>query len=247
VTAALLIWRPEAGAEVLPVYRDFMNGASDDLGGGAIYLTGPELDFVPEKLRGRLALAVLVVYAGGEAKARKLAAPFLGLAPDGVMIAEMPYADFQCMLDDPPGFRNYWSAEYIDQLPDAAIERFCARAPDMIVPSPSQHALFPGGGAVARESANWPIPWRNAPWCVHPFGLWPDAADDKRGRQWAHDVKDDMKPWSIGAVYLNFIGDEGEDRVLAGFGADNYARLSRIKAQYDPDNLFHLNHNISPA
>ncbi|HYQ70882.1 MAG TPA: BBE domain-containing protein, partial [Gammaproteobacteria bacterium] len=158
-----------------------------------------------------------------------------------------PYADFQCMLDDPPGYRNYWSAEYLDSLPDPAVERFCARAADMIVPSASQHVLFPQGGAVARAPADYPVPWRHAPWVVHPFGLWEDPADDARGRQWAHDIRADLKPWSSGAVYLNFIGDEGEDRVVAGFGRENHARLARVKRKYDPENLFRLNHNIKPA
>lgn len=247
VTAALLLWPPEAGPEVMRAYREFMESAPDEIGGGLIYLTGPDEGFVPAPLVGRLALAVLVVYAGPEAEARELAAPMLTLGHAGEMIAEMPYADFQCMLDDPPGYRNYWSAEYLDSLPDPAVERFCARAADMIVPSASQHVLFPQGGAVARAPADYPVPWRHAPWVVHPFGLWEDPADDARGRQWAHDIRADLKPWSSGAVYLNFIGDEGEDRVVAGFGRENHARLARVKRKYDPENLFRLNHNIKPA
>jgi len=82
---------------------------------------------------------------------------------------------------------------------------------------------------------------------VHPFGLWEDPADDERGRQWARDARTDVKPWSIGAVYLNFIGREGEDRVVAGFGPDNYRRLAAVKGRYDPDNVFRLNHNIKPG
>jgi len=247
VTAVLLLWPPEAGPDVMRAYRDFMESAPDEIGGGLIYLTGPAEPFVPTRLVGKLALAVLVVYAGPEARARKLAAPMLALGHAGEMIAEMPYADFQCMLDDPPGYRNYWSAEYLDSLPDQAVDRFCARAGDMIVPSASQHVLFPQGGAVDRPPADYPVPWRHAPWVAHPFGLWEDPADDARGRQWAHDIRADLKPWSSGAVYLNFIGDEGEDRVVAGFGRDNYARLARIKREYDPENLFRLNHNIKPA
>jgi len=247
VTAALLLWPPEAGPDVMRAYRDFMESAPDEIGGGLIYLTGPEESFVPAQLVGKLALAVLVVYAGPEAGARELAAPLLALGHAGEMIAEMPYADFQCMLDDPPGYRNYWSAEYLDSLPDQAVERFCVRAGDMIVPSPSQHVLFPQGGAVARAPADYPVPWRHAPWVVHPFGLWEDPADDARGRQWAHDIRADLRPWSSGAVYLNFIGDEGEDRVVAGYGRDNHARLARVKREYDPENLFRLNHNIKPA
>jgi len=247
VTAALLMWRAEAGPEVLTAYRDFMEQAPDEVGGGALYLTGPPLEFVPEHLVGNLAVAVLLVYAGGEADARKVFAPMLSLGHEGEMIAEMPYAELQCMLDDPPGMRNYWSAEYLTALPDEAIARFCIAADGMIVPSASQHVLLPGGGAVARESGDWPIAWRHAPWCVHPFGLWEDAAHDERGKQWARDLRAALKPWSSGAVYLNFIGDEGRDRVVAGFGRDNYDRLARVKATYDPDNIFHLNHNIEPA
>ena len=247
VTVALLLWRPEAGPDILPTYRDFMESAPDGVGGAALYLTGPPEKFVPERLVGRLAFAVLVAYAGPEAEGRKAAAPMLSLGHEGEFIAEMPYAEFQCMLDDPPGHRNYWSAEYLDALPDDAIDRFCARASDMIVPSASQQILFSQGGAVGRGPVGYPVPWRHAPWVVHPFGLWQDPAEDERGRGWANDLRTDLKPWSSGAVYLNFIGDEGENRVMAGFGRENYVRLAKIKAQIDPENVFHLNHNIKPA
>jgi FAD/FMN-containing dehydrogenase len=247
VTVALLLWRPEAGLDVMRAYRDFIESAPDEVGGGLLYLTGSAEGFVPEHLVGKLALAVLVVYAGSEADARKVAAPMLALGHEGEMIAEMPYAELQCMLDDPPGHRNYWSAEYLDTLPEEAIELFCSRANDMIVPSASQHVLFPQGGAVARGPADYPVPWRRAPWIVHPFGLWQNPSDDEHGMGWVRSLRADLKRWSSGAVYLNFIGEEGEDRVVAGFGQENYARLAIVKAQYDPENVFHVNHNIKPA
>jgi FAD/FMN-containing dehydrogenase len=247
VTAALLVWPPEAGRDVLPAYRDFLEGAPDDVGGGLIYLTGPAEDFVPADLVGKLACVVLVTYAGGESDAREAMQPVLELGPEGEMVVELPYAELQSMLDDPPGYRNYWSAEYVSAFPDEAADLFRARAEDMVVPSPSQHVLFPQGGAVGRGPSDYPIPWRHAPWIVHPFGLWEDPTDDERAKQWARDVRADMKPWSIGAVYLNFIGDEGQDRVVAGFGAQNYQRLTAVKARYDPDNVFHRNHNIRPG
>lgn len=247
VTGGLLLFPASRAPDVLKAYRDYMAGASDDVGGGAVFLTGPEADFVPPEMQGKLLFALIVVYAGPEIAARRDLAPILSLGHEGEMLAEMPYADFQCMLDDPPGYRNYWSAEYLSTLPDAAVETYCAGAARMIVPSPSQHVLFAGGGKVARETADWPLPWRRAPWCFHPFGLWSDAADDEQGIEWARRGRADLKPWSTGDVYLNFIGDEGEDRVVAGFGRSNYARLSRIKAEYDPDNVFRLNHNIRPT
>ncbi len=246
-SAALLLWRAEAGPEVMRAYRDFMSGAPDELGGGMIHLTGPPEEFVPEHLVGELTCAVLLVYAGGLERAREVFAPMLALGHEGGLVTEIPYADLQSMFDDPPGYRNYWSAEHLDALPDEAVDVFCARARDMIVPSPSQHVLFPQGGAVGRAGDEFPVPWRHAPWIVHPFGLWEDPADDARGRRWAHDVRADLEPWSTGAVYLNFIGDEGEERVVAGLGADNYKRLAGVKAEYDPDNLFRLNHNIKPG
>jgi FAD/FMN-containing dehydrogenase len=247
VTAMLLFWAPDAGASVMRDYRDYMDVAPDDVGGGLMFLTAPAESFVPAHLQGQLALAVLLVYAGPEAEARRVVAPMLAMRHEGALIAEMPYAELQCMLDDPPGHRNYWSAEYLDDLPDEAVDRFCARARDMIVPSPSQHVLFPQGGLVSRGPRDYPLPWRSAPWIVHPFGLWSDPADDARARRWARDIRKDLQPWSSGAVYLNFIGDEGEARVVAGFGRENYKRLAKIKAQYDPDNVFHLNHNSKPA
>lgn len=247
VTAALLMWRPQAGPEVLRAFRNFMESAPDEIGGGALYLTGPDEPFVPAHLVGQLTLAVLVVHAGPESQARKLAAPMLALGHEGEMIAEMPYTQLQCMIDVPPDYRNYWSAEHLDALPDEAIDLFCARARDMIVPSESQHVLLPMGGAVRRATTDFPVPWRKAPWVVHPFGLWQDPADDERGKQWAHDIRTDLQRWASGAVYLNFIGDEGEDRVMAGLGRENFLRLAKVKQQYDPENLFHLNHNIKPV
>jgi len=247
VTVALLLWPGEAGPEVVRAYRDFAEAAPDEVGGGCIYLTGPPEEFVPSHLVGKLACGVLVVYAGPQSEADPVIAPMLAMGHEGGVVAEMPYADLQCMLDDPPGYRNYWSAEHLSAFPDAAIDLFCKRADDMIVPSPSQHVIFPMGGAVAASRDDYPIPWRTAPWVVHPFGMWENPADDDRARGWARAIRSDLQPWATGSVYLNFIGNEGQDRVVAGFGADNYKRLAQVKSEYDPGNVFHLNQNIRPA
>ncbi len=247
-TLGLLLFPPERGPEVGRVYRDVLEAGPDELGGGLIYLTGPEgEDFVPAELVNQLTCAVVVAYAGPEEEARRAVAEFVELGPAGQMVAEMSYAELNCALDDPPGYRNYWSAEHLDSFPDPAVDAFCARASDMVVPSASQHVLFPMGGAGSRGPADYPIPWRRSNWVVHPFGLWTDPADDERAIRWTRDVRSDVHPWATGAVYLNFIGDEGTERVVAGLGQDNYDRLATIKADYDPDNVFHLNHNIVPV
>ncbi|MFD5557564.1 FAD-binding oxidoreductase [Streptomyces sp. NPDC127068] len=243
----LLLFLPERSDEVLPIYRDVMDTAPDEAGGALIYLTGPPAPFVPEHLVGRLLCGVLVTYAGPLAEARQVAAPLLALERAAELITDIPYADLQCMLDDPPALRNYWSAEYLTALPDDALRVFRSLADTMPVPTNSQHIVFPMGGAVAREAGDWPMPWRSSPWAVHPFGVWEDPADDDRARDWVRDVRAAMRPWARDSVYLNFIGFEGEERVVASFGEANYRRLAQVKARFDPDNVFRLNHNIRPA
>lgn len=150
LTAALLVWPAQEGPEVVRAYRDFMAGAPDEAGGGLIYLTAADEPFVPHGLVGRLVCLVLITCTGHEAQAREVMAPMLRRNHAGAMIAEMPYAQLQGMLDDPPGYRNYWTAEHLRTFPDEAVDLFCERSGDMVVPSPSQHVLFPQGGAVAR-------------------------------------------------------------------------------------------------
>jgi FAD/FMN-containing dehydrogenase len=248
VFGGLLFFRASEAPRVMRAYRDFIEGGvPDEVGGGMAFVTGPDADFVPADMVGKHLVLVIVFYAGSEEDGRKAFAPMLSLGHEGELLVDVPYAEFQCMLDDPPGHRNYWSAEYMNTLPDAAIDALCGSVAHMLVPSPSQHALFLGGGKAGRETADWPVPWRSANWVSHPFGVWADAADDEHVRNWVKVANEAMKPWATGATYLNFMGDEGEDRTVAGFGRHNFARLGRVKARYDPDNVFRHNHNIKPA
>ncbi|GAA3025255.1 FAD-binding oxidoreductase [Streptomyces glomeratus] len=244
---ALLMFLPDRGPEAVRTYRDLLASGAPELGGAVLYLTGPRAPFVPGHLVGRLLCGVLVTYVGGEEGLRKRAQPLLALPHECEVVSAMPYADVQCMLDSPPGLRNHWSVEYVRALPDELVDAFCARAPSMPVPSACQQMLFPQGGAIASGPAEYPVAFRDAPWAVHPFGVWADPADDERALRWVTDVRADARPWSTGAVYLNLIGDEGRDRVVAGLGTEHLNRLARVKRQYDPDNVFRYNHNILPA
>jgi FAD/FMN-containing dehydrogenase len=246
-SVALLMFLPETGPEAVRTYRDIIATGPPEVGGAVLYITGPPEPFVPEHLVGTLLCAALVTYVGGEEGLRKIAQPLLALPHEAEVVAAMPYADLQCMLDNPPGLRNYWSVEYVTGLPDELVDVFCARAPAMPVPSECQHVLFPQGGAIASGPGEYPVPYRGAAWTVHPFGVWEDPADDERALRWVRDLRADVRPWSTGAVYLNFIGDEGRDRVVAGLGTENFNRLARVKRRYDPDNVFRYNHNIPPA
>ncbi|WP_086738845.1 FAD-binding oxidoreductase [Streptomyces glaucescens] len=244
---ALLLYRPEAGREVVRTFRDVIESGPVEAGGGVLYLTAPPEDFVPPHLVGSLVCVALLTYAGSEEDLRKVAEPLLALPHEAEIVGGMPYADVQCMIDDPPGMRNYWSAEYLTGAPDDFVDVFCALAQNMPVPTGTQHVLFPLGGAVADGPAEYPVPYRDSPWVVHPFGIWADPADDQRCIPWVHDVRGHVRPWATGAVYLNFIGDEGADRVRAGLGPENTDRLAALKRRWDPDNVFRFNHNIRPA
>ncbi|MDX3309575.1 FAD-binding oxidoreductase [Streptomyces sp. NPDC054884] len=244
---ALLLYRPEFGPEATRTYRDVIAAGPDEASGAVMYLTGPPEEFVPPHLVGSLLCGVLLTYAGAEEDLRKLAQPLLALPHESEVVGAMPYADVQCMIDDPPGMRNYWSAEYLTGAPDDFVDVFCGLGESLPVPTGTLHALFPQGGAIAAGPHEYPVPYRDAPWGLHPFGLWEDPADDARCERWVRDVRAGAQPWSTGAVYLNFIGDEGADRVVAGVGADNARRLADVKRHYDPDNVFRFNHNIRPA
>ncbi|MER7467630.1 FAD-binding oxidoreductase [Streptomyces sp. NPDC097981] len=242
----MLLYPTEAGPEVLRTYREIVENGPDEAGGGVIYLTAPPEPFVPDHLVGTLMAGALLTYAGGEEALRALAGPLLALPHEVEVLTALPYADFQCMMDDPPGLRNYWSAEYLAGLPDELVSVFCALG-DVMPTGGTQHVLLPLGGAIADGPPEFPVPYRDAKWAAHPFGIWEDPAEDDRCRQWVHDVRGRVQPWSTGAVYLNFTGDEGPERVAAGLGAENLARLAAVKRMYDPDNVFRFNHNIKPA
>ncbi|MFF7355589.1 MULTISPECIES: FAD-binding oxidoreductase [Streptomyces] len=245
-SVVLLLCLPESGPDVVRTFREIIRSGPDEVSGAVRYRTGPPARYTPPALVGELVCTVLLTYAGGEDDLRKLAEPLLALPHEAELAGDLPYADLQCLLDDPPGLRGHWSAEYLAALPDDAVDLFCARAAGMPVPTGAQHILFPQGGAIAAGPRTYPVPYRDAPWAVHPFALWADPADDGRSIAWVRDVRAALRPWSTGAVCLNLIGDEGPERVRAGLGEENTLRLAKVKRRWDPDNVFRFNHNIRP-
>jgi FAD/FMN-containing dehydrogenase len=247
VLAGLLLWPAAAGQVVAETYRQVAEGAPDRFGSGLVMLHAPPEDFVPAHLHGQLVCAIAVCYDGPIPEGDALIAPLRSLRPEADLVGPMSYTDFQCMLDDPPGRRNYWGADYLADLTNDAITVFLASAADIRSPL-AQTNLIPWGGAVARVTdADTPMTNRDAAWVFHPFAVWEQADDDEANIVWARASIADMRQFATGGIYLNFIGNEGTDRVRAAYGDNNYQRLSAIKAHYDPDNVFHRNQNIKPA
>ncbi|MGY1724228.1 FAD-binding oxidoreductase [Blastococcus sp. SYSU DS0533] len=240
----------EAAVDVVRHYRDFMAQAPDEVNGAAAFISAPPEPFVPEPVRGRPVLGLVVVYAGDVAEGQEVLRPLLDHgSPIVTMVQPMPYTAIQQMLDlaCPRGMRNWWTADFLRELPDDGIEAIAERTGR--VPSPmTQVILAPGGGALARvprEATAFDL--RDAPWNIHFLSMWPDPADDERNIAWTRELAASVKPYAAAGAYLNFLGDEGADRVRAAFGPDKYARLVALKDRYDPDNLFCLNQNIAPS
>jgi FAD/FMN-containing dehydrogenase len=248
VFAGLMLFDADKGLELLRLVRDLMPGAPPEFGPAIGYLTVPPEDDLPSHLHGKLAAALALCYSGAVEDGERLVQPFRDLGPAVDLMGAVAYADFQCSIDDPPGYRNWWTAEYLHHIPDEALATIHRHGLATPSPGPAQAFIVPWGGAVARLGEDeTPLTQRDATWVVHPFALWEDPADDERVIGWARGFRDDVGRFSSGGTYLNFIGDEGEGRVRAAYGDEKYARLSRIKAQYDPDNVFRGNQNIVPA
>lgn len=247
VQAGLMLWPGDASAEISRAYRELSLAAPDAVGTALVFLTAPPEPFVPAGMVGKQAVGLAYLYAGDPADGAEHASPFRELAPAVDLVSEMNYADFQCMIDDPPNLYNYWSADYHDELPDTALDVIVESARNLPGPH-SQQLIARWGGAVAGPAAaQTPLQNRNAQWVTHPFGLEETPEGGQVAKAWVKKFRQDIAPYATGGVWLNFVGDEGQDRVRAAFGEDNYNRLARVKRDFDPENTFRGNQNIQPA
>lgn len=247
VHAGLLAWPAERGRDVSLAFRDFALTAPDAFGGGLLFMPAGEEDFVPPHLVNTTLVAIAFVYAGDVEEGQEVVRPLMALEPEIDLAGPMPYTELQIMLTDPPGFSHYWSADFHDAFPDAAIDVFVESGVNRGTEL-TQQILFPWGGAIARVAEDeTPIAHRATPWVTHPFAIWERPEEADAAIAWARRFRRDIAAHTSGGVYLNYIGNEGEDRVRAAFGEAKYARLARIKAEYDPENVFRGNHNIRPA
>ncbi len=250
VYGGMLMYPAAMGKELVRFYREFMENAPDEVCSGLAFITAPPEDFVPEPVRGQPVIGVVCLYAGavddGPAAFRALAE----FGPPGLdLLGPMPYLAVQQLLDGaaPKGMQNYWTADFLGELPDKAVDTLVEHATAPVSPL-TQVILVPGGGASSRvDEEATAFGQRTAPWNLHFLSMWADPADTERNIAYTRAIASAMKPWTTGRAYLNFIGDEGADRVEAAFGPEKYRRLRELKEKWDPRNLFSHNQNIPPA
>lgn len=250
VLGGMVIYPAQMGAAVMRNWRDFIVDAPDEVGGGVAFVTAPPLDFVPEAARGLPVVGVIISYAGDPDEGARVVAPLREFGPPAVdIVGPMPYLALQTLIEpaNPKGKRNYWTADFFRELPDEACEVFAEHGARPVSPF-SQMLIIPGGGAIARvDDDATAFGQRNAPFNAHYLGMWENPADDERNIAYTREFAAALKPWTVGRAYLNFIGDEGTDRVEAAFGPERYAKLRALKTKWDPSNVFCHNQNIPPG
>jgi FAD/FMN-containing dehydrogenase len=240
IVGGLIAHPIDAAPEMLRFYRDAVAGASDDL----TVFAG--LVHAPDGSGAQLA-AMVVFHTGEPDAAERDLAPFEAWgSPAVVQVGPMPYPVMNTILDAgyPEGTLNYWRSSFVHGLPDGvidtAVERFAA------VPSPMSAILLERfHGAVTRigETAT-AVPHRAEGWNLFIPSVWTDDADTHANIAWTRETFDALRPHFAGGRWLNYLGDdEAGDAVRAAYGP-NYERLREVKRRYDPDNVFHLNHNI---
>jgi FAD/FMN-containing dehydrogenase len=235
--------------DVMKWYRDFIVKAPDDLNGWFAFLTVPPGPPFPENLHLKKMCGIVWCCTEPKEKAEETFKPIRAFKRPALdFVGPLPQPALQSMFDPiyPPGLQWYWRADFVNELTDKAIAEHVRFAKEL----PSMHStmhLYPINGAASRVGKNetaWN--YRNANWAQVMVGVDPDPANNEKMIAWAKNYFDALHPYSAGGAYVNFMMEEGEERVKATYG-DNYMRLAEIKTKYDPTNLFRVNQNIKPS
>jgi FAD/FMN-containing dehydrogenase len=248
VQAGPVFWPIEQAERVMKWYRDFIVQAPVELNGFFAFLTVPPGPPFPEALHLKKVCGVVFCHTGTAAQAERDLAPVRAMEPALYGIHALPFPALQSAFDPvyPPGHQWYWRADFVNELSDEAIARHIAHAARMPTWQSTMH-LYPIDGAVHRVGRNdTPFAYRDAKWAEVIVGVDPDPANAETIANWCRSYWDALHPYSAGGAYVNFMMDEGQERVQATY-REHYARLAEIKAKYDPGNLFRVNQNIRPS
>jgi FAD/FMN-containing dehydrogenase len=243
IVGGLIVHPIDAGPDLLRFYRDAVAEASDDLTVFAGLVHAPDGS-------GTKLAALVVFHAGETVEAERELEPFKTWgSPLLIQVGPVPYPVMNTILDAgyPAGSLNYWLSSFTRGLPDGligiAVERFAA------VPSPMSAILLEHfHGAVTRVGVSeTAVPHREQGWNLLLPSVWTDPADTEANIAWTRETFAAMRPHFRTGRWLNYLGDDqADDAIRAAYGL-NYERLREVKRRYDPDNVFHLNHNIQAA
>ncbi|CAN5686918.1 FAD-binding oxidoreductase [soil metagenome] len=249
VYAGPMLWHMDLAEDVLGWYGEFLPNAQDELNGTLMFISVPPDDPFPEVLWNETMCAIVWCYSGPLDQADDIFLPIRTRfgTPALDWVGEVPYPVLQSMFDAvfPHGIQMYWKADFVNELTEESIKLRVQQALRKPVGS-SLLGFHPIDGAAARAPDD-ATPWayRDARFAEVMVGATHEPAENDAIIAWARETWDALHPYSAGGGYVNFMMEEGTDRIQATYRG-NYDRLARIKAQYDPTNLFRVNQNITP-
>lgn len=234
------------GREVLRFYRDLMTDGPDEMSFLAAIVNVPPVSPFPEEQHGRTTVALVGSYAGSLEDGKAALAPVEAFGrPMVAAVAPTPYTALQQSLDAgaPDGMRYYTKSRFLAGLTDEAIEAIIERTASL----PGAFTvvfLEPMGGAINRvDPTATAFPHRDATFNFSVMGGWQDAFKDDEIITWVREFHEAMAPYATGGVYMNYLDRDDGERIRAAYG-ENFERLKRVKARYDPDSLFHINQSV---
>jgi FAD binding domain-containing protein/berberine-like enzyme len=240
VLAGMIIHPIDRAREVLRFYRDFTPTAPDNLTTYVFMLTTPE---------GLPVVAMMCCYCGDLAAGERILQPLRTFGPPlADEVKPMPYQMLQSLLDDayPAGLYSYYKSHYLTQISDALIDTMVDGFGNVASPM-SALGFEQFGGAVGRVGVeDTAFRHRDVAYDIAILGEWSDPETSAVNIQWVREVASKTEPFATGGVYVNFLGEDGEEQVKAAYGS-HFQRLVALKRKYDPSNFFHLNQNIKPT
>lgn len=236
--------------DLLRFYREWSKTEPDELTSMIAFLTAPPAPFIPQPLQGTSMIALALCYSGALDDAEKVIKPLRDFAQPSVdLLGPIPYVALQGMFDAtvPKGILSYWRAEYINKLEDSAIDILVEQAGKMITPFAQVHVHHMEGAVGRIKVDTTAFGHREAPFILNVIGMWMDAAETEKQIAWVRGFSQAVRSYSTGFSYLNFMGEEGQDRIKSAYGEEKFDRLVWLKNKYDPNNFFRVNQNIKPT
>ncbi len=249
VIAGPTFWPVDQTPEVLKAYREFILQAPEDVSGFFAFLTVPPVPLFPAHLHNQKMCAIIWCSTASAEKAEKATKGMRSVGKPALdHVGPMPFPAMQSLFDPlyPPGLQWYWRADFFKEISDASIAVHLKFAEKLPTGHSTMH-MYPINGAVHRVgNQDTAFSYRDALWAGVIVGVDPDPGNKEKITNWTKEYFDALHPHSAGGAYVNFMMEEGQERVRTSF-RDNYDRLAAIKKEYDPSNFFRVNQNIKPA